>query len=176
MAGTSGSGFSGWGSASGLDGPEAGGGPGEGRPCGHDEAELRAAAAQLAAAGEELEGARAAVARAGAADWDGPAASAFKGTAAALTAQLAPIATALAGLALTVGSVQSEAAGCRGAAPVPFASAAPTRGLVVEGRTGPIAPLPSRGPALRLPAPVGPVFARGLPDPASAPGAEAGCR
>lgn len=178
MAGTSGSGFSGWGSASGLDGPEAGGGPGAGRPCAHDEVELRAAAAQLAAAGEELEGARAAVARAGAADWDGPAASAFKGTTAALTAQLAAIATALAGLALTVGSLQSEAAGCRGAAsaPVPFASAAPTRGLVVEGRTSPIAPLPSRAPALRLPAPAGPVFARGLPDPAPAPGAEAVCR
>ncbi|MDP9886250.1 uncharacterized protein YukE [Sinomonas atrocyanea] len=174
MGGPTGSGFSGRGSASGFDE-----GTGFTLPCGHDEAELGAAAAQLAAAHEELEGARAAVARAGAADWDGPAASAFKGTTASLTAQLAAIATALAGLALTVASLQSEAGGCRGAPSAlasPATGAAPPRGLVVDGPTGPIVPLPSRAPALRLPAPDGPVFARGLPDLAPAPAPGAACR
>jgi hypothetical protein len=179
MAGTTGGGFSGWGSASGLGGGPGSDGPsGPGRPCGHDEVELGAATAQLAAAHEECEGARAALARAGAADWEGPAAAAFKGTAASLTAQLAAIATALTGLALIASSLQSEAGGCQGAAS-PLASpgvgTAP-RGLVVDGPTGPIAPLPSRAPVLRLPVPEGPVFARGLPDGAAAPGPGEVCR
>ncbi|MFQ6155965.1 hypothetical protein ACLMMA_05705 [Micrococcus luteus] len=174
MGGPTGSGFSGRGSASGFDE-----GTGFTLPCGHDEAELGAAAAQLAAAHEELEGARAAVARAGAADWDGPAASAFKGTTASLTVQLAAIATALAGLALAVASLQSEAGGCQGAPSAlasPATGAAPPRGLVVDGPSGPVVPVPSRAPALRLPAPDGPVFARGLPDLALAPAPGAACR
>lgn len=134
--------------------------------CGHDETELRAAATQLGRAQDEVRDARAAVARAEEAAWQGQAAESFRRSTASLGAKLGALAAVLGTLGLVVAALQSEAAGCTGAAPgigasTPPGGAAP-RGLVVEGRRGAIAPLASREPALRLPAPSGPVFARGL--------------
>lgn len=171
-AGAGGGGFNGSGSSSAV-----------GRPCGHDEAELSAAAAHLAAAHEEVDGAKAAMARAEAVEWEGPAASAFRASTASVAAQLAAIAAGLAALAVIAGALQAEADACTGSSSS-FGSAghgspAP-RGLVPDGRDHALLPLPSRTPALRLPGPTGPVFARGLTDSGTSTGAgdgpEAACR
>lgn len=131
-----------------------------GLPCGHDEAALRAAAAGLAAAQEDADGARAAVARLETAEWAGPAADAFRGSAAGISAQVAAIAAGLAGLSLLVASVQAEGALCPGL-PALSGMAAPPRGLLADGPLGPVAPLASPAPALRLEVPTGPAFLRG---------------
>lgn len=133
--------------------------------CGHDEAELRAAATLLEQARDEMQDARAAMARAEEASWQGSAAESFRRSTASLGARLGALAAGVGMLAVTVAALHSDAAACSRAlgagAPTPPDWASP-RGLVVEGRHTPIAPLAARGPILHLPAPSGPVFARGL--------------
>ncbi|GAB3272489.1 hypothetical protein GCM10027449_09080 [Sinomonas notoginsengisoli] len=132
--------------------------------CGHDETELHAAAAGLAKAQEAVEDARAFVARAEDAEWSGPAAAAFRTSTACLAARMATVAAGLAALALMIAALQSEVSACPR---VPIASRAPSgaaspQSLVAEGRTGPLVPLPSRTPALRLSVQPQPAFTQGL--------------
>lgn len=143
-----------------------------GAPCGHDETELRAAASRLAKAQTAAEEAQTLLTRAEGIDWTGPAATAFRGSAATIRVRLAALGAALAGLALVVAAAQTETASCTGvagggSAPQSGAAtpAAAPRGLVVEAPAGPLVPLASRTPALRLPGPTQPAFTRGLADP-----------
>ena len=127
--------------------------------CGHDETALRVAAADVSAAGEELERAKRAITRAEGVPWSGPAAVAFRRSTLALTLQLGVLAGGLAGLAITLSNVQAETSACPGAA-----AGAPTLPLfhdtatpLLPGRSTPLLPLASQTP----------IFARIAPTPIS---------
>ncbi|MDQ4489279.1 hypothetical protein RBS60_03590 [Sinomonas sp. ASV486] len=144
-----------------------------GTTCGHDEAELRAAATQLAKAQDEVDEARASLGRAEAVEWGGPAAAAFGTSTAAIAARLAALAAGLAGLAMVAAALQADSAACSGLPGARGPVGAPASGpaWLVAGRpVGPIAPLPAPTPALRLETPSGPAFTRGSAGPSAGPG------
>lgn len=123
--------------------------------CGHDVWELRTAAADVSAAGEDLERAKSAIARAEGVSWSGAAASAFRKSTFALTLQLGLLAGGLAGLAVALSGMQAETSVCPGAA-----TRAPTLPLFRD-RTAPLIPGRST-PLLPLAAPT-PIFSQIAP-------------